>query len=48
MTEAMTILATCLKNFDFEKAFQKDPTFLLSLTMQPKEGCKVRIKKVER
>jgi len=48
MTEAITILATCLKNFDFEKAFQKDPTFLLSLTMQPKEGCKVRIKKVER
>jgi cytochrome P450 len=45
MTEAMTILAICLKNMEFTKAFENDPTFLLSLTLQPKEGCKVKVKR---
>jgi cytochrome P450 len=45
MTEAITILASCLKNFSLSKNFNKDPSFLLSLTMQPKEGCKVIVKR---
>ena len=46
MIEAISILATCLKKYDLHPAFSSDPTPLLSLTMQPKEGCKVKIKKV--
>ena len=48
MTEAITILAAVIKNFDITKDFSQDPTMLLSLTSQPKEGCKVKIKKVGR
>lgn len=46
MTEAITILAAVIKNYDLTKDFVSDPTFLLSLTSQPKEGCKVKLKKV--
>lgn len=46
MNEAITILATCLKNYEFTKSFTSDPTPLLSMTMQPKEGCLVSIKRV--
>jgi cytochrome P450 len=45
MTEAMTILTICLKKMELIKAFNSDPTFLLSLTLQPKEGCKVQVKR---
>ncbi len=48
MTEAITILASVLKNYDIEKDFDQDPTLLLSITMQPKEGCKVKLKKVQK
>jgi len=47
MVEALTILSMMIKKFDIEKAFEKDPTFLMSLTLQPKEGCMVNIKKVK-
>lgn len=46
MIEAISIIATCLKKYDIAPAFSSDPTPLLSLTMQPKEGCKVKLKKV--
>lgn len=46
MNEAMTILATCLKNYELTKAFTAEPTPLLSMTMQPKDGCQVSIKRV--
>ena len=46
MTEALAILASCLNKFDLVPAFTGDPTPLLSLTMQPKEGCTVKLKKV--
>lgn len=45
--EAVTILAGIFRNVDVEKAFTEDPTFLLSITMQPKEGCDVRIRKTD-
>ncbi len=46
MVEALTILSMVIKKYDFEKAFDADPTYLMSLTLQPKEGCMVKIKKV--
>lgn len=46
-TEAVTILAGIFGNVELEKAFDRDPTFLLSITMQPKEGCQVHIRKTE-
>jgi cytochrome P450 len=46
MNEAITILATCLKNYELTKAFTTEPTPQLSMTMQPKEGCKVKIKRI--
>lgn len=46
MVEALTILSLMIKKYDIEKAFDKDPTYLMSLTLQPKEGCMVRVKKV--
>ena len=42
--EALTILAISIKNYAFEADFKKDPGFFMSLTLQPKEGCQVRIK----
>ena len=48
MTEAMTILTICLKKMELTKAFDSDPTFLLSLTLQPKEGCQVKVKRIVR
>lgn len=45
MNEAITILATCIKNYNFTKSFEKDPELLLSMTMQPKGGCVVKIKR---
>ncbi len=47
MTEAITILASVIKNYDLMKDFVDDPTLLLSITMQPKEGCRVKIKKAQ-
>ena len=43
--EALTIMATVLKHYEFEKKFEQDPEYFMSLTLQPKEGCKVRLKK---
>jgi cytochrome P450 len=47
MVEALTILSTIIKKYDLEKAFETDPTYLMSLTLQPKEGCMVRVKKAK-
>ena len=47
MIEALTILSTMIKKYDIEKAFESDPTYLMSLTLQPKEGCMVRVKKAK-
>ena len=47
MVEALTILSTMIKKYDIEKAFDADPTYLMSLTLQPKEGCMVKIKKAK-
>jgi len=45
MNEAITILATCIKNYHFTKSFEGVPVPLLSMTMQPKDGCLVKIKR---
>jgi cytochrome P450 len=45
MNEAVTIIATSLKRYQISKNFTHAPTPLLSLTMQPKEGCHVLIKR---
>ncbi len=41
--EALTILAICLKNTQMTLLSPEDPAYFMSLTLQPKEGCKVRI-----
>jgi cytochrome P450 len=45
MTEALAILAMSIKYFQFEADFIGDPEYFMSLTLQPKDGCKVKIKK---
>ena len=47
MTEAITIIASVIKNYELTKDFKDDPTLLLSITMQPKEGCQVKVKKAQ-
>jgi cytochrome P450 len=47
IVEALTILSTMVKKYDIEKAFEKDPTYLMSLTLQPKEGCMIRVKQAK-
>lgn len=42
--EALTILAICIKNTDLNLLSLKDPSYFMSLTLQPKEGCMVRYK----
>lgn len=41
--EALTILAICLKNTKMTLLSSKDPAYFMSLTLQPKEGLRVRI-----
>jgi cytochrome P450 len=43
--EAICILATTIKHVQFEKQFVADPEYFMSLTLQPKEGCQVKVKK---
>lgn len=45
MVEALTILSICIKHYDFEKKVPGIPEMLASLTLQPKNGCKVFLKK---
>ena len=46
--EALTIMAICVKNYTFEADFKGDPEYFMSLTLQPKDGCKVKVKEVTR
>lgn len=46
--EALTILAISVKNYQFEADFEGDPEYFMSLTLQPKNGCKVKIKESNR
>jgi cytochrome P450 len=46
--EALTIMAICLKNFDFEKKFSEQTEYFISLTLQPQDGCPVSLKPRER
>lgn len=41
--EALTILAISLKKYDFKSHLTKDPEYFMSLTLQPKDGCKVSV-----
>jgi cytochrome P450 len=41
--EALTILTICLKNYTVVKDFKEDPEYFMSLTLQPKGGCKVKL-----
>lgn len=44
--EALTILSIMIKHCDFEKKFTQDPEYFMSLTLQPKDGCQVKVKRV--
>lgn len=44
--EALTILAMVIKNYDFKALYQGEPEYFMSLTLQPKDGCKVKLIKV--
>ncbi len=39
--EALTIMTICMKNYDFEKKFSEPAEYFISLTLQPRDGCKV-------
>ena len=43
--EALTIMAITLKNYDLEKRFQEPTEYFVSLTLQPKDGCRVSLKR---
>lgn len=43
--EALTVLAICIKNTEMTLLSPKDPSYFMSLTLQPKEGCKVSFKR---
>lgn len=43
--EGLCILAGILKNVDLETLHDKDPEYFMSLTLQPKDGYKVHVKK---
>ena len=42
--EALTIMAICMKNYDLEKRFVEPTEYFVSLTLQPKDGCKVSLR----
>lgn len=42
--EALSIIATMVKHYDFEPKFNPEPDYIVSLTLQPKDGCLVGIK----
>lgn len=44
--EALTILAICVKNYKFEPTFKGEPQYFMSLTLQPKDGCVVKLEEV--
>jgi cytochrome P450 len=46
--EALTILAITIKNYDFEALYQGDPEYFMSLTLQPRDGCKVKLLKAKK
>lgn len=46
--EALTILAICIKNYNFEALYEGEPEYFMSLTLQPKDGCKVRLLRVKK
>ena len=43
MIEAQTIIACMVKHFDFESLGNLDPEYIISLTLQPKGGCPVKV-----
>ncbi len=45
MVEALTILSICIKAYRFERTSPTFPELFTSLTLQPKGGCKVTLKK---
>lgn len=46
--EALCILATCIKNVEFTSLFTGDPEYFMSLTLQPKDGCRVRVREAQK
>jgi cytochrome P450 len=46
--EALTILSISIKNYNFEKKFQNPAESFISLTLQPKDGCRVGLSPVKR
>lgn len=41
--EALTILSVCVKHYEFKKAFSEPADYFISLTLQPKDGCPVKL-----
>lgn len=42
--EALTIVASMVKQYEFKSQTEKDPEYVISLTLQPKGGCPVEVK----
>lgn len=47
VTEALCIITGLLKACEFEAQFQADPEYVMSLTLQPKDGCLVKLHKAQ-
>jgi cytochrome P450 len=48
MIEALTIICMYLQQLELEKDFTQDPEIFASLTIHPKQGCPVKLKKIKR